>query len=72
MNQTLNPTADLTAHDRCDKCGAQAFHRAVLMAGELLFCAHHAREYATGLSQTALRVEDGSARINAKPSPAAY
>ena len=68
----LNPTAGLTAHDRCDKCGAQAFHRAVLLAGELLFCAHHGREYAERLSRTALRIEDGSDRINAKPSPAAY
>ena len=72
MNQTLNPTAELTAHDRCDKCGAQAFHRAVLVAGELLFCSHHARKYASTLSQVALRIDDGSARINSRPSPAAY
>jgi len=72
MNPTLTPVAELTAHDRCDRCGAQAFHRAVLLAGELLFCSHHAREYAAKLSQAALRVEDGSHRINTRPSPAAY
>jgi len=40
----------LTASDRCDRCGAQAFIRATLASGaELLFCAHHAREYESGL-----------------------
>lgn len=34
----------LSAHDRCDKCGAQAYVRAVLQSGgELLFCIHHSR-----------------------------
>ena len=35
----------LTAVDRCDRCGAQAYVRVVLGAsgGELLFCGHHAR-----------------------------
>jgi hypothetical protein len=36
----------LTAFDRCDRCGAQAFVRAVLPGGgELLFCRHHARKH---------------------------
>lgn len=36
---------ELNALDRCDRCGAQAYVRAVLEStgGELLFCAHHAR-----------------------------
>jgi hypothetical protein len=35
----------LNALDRCDRCGAQAYVRAVLetSGGELLFCGHHAR-----------------------------
>ena len=34
----------LTAMDRCDRCGAQAYVRALLPNGlELLFCAHHNR-----------------------------
>lgn len=35
-----------TAHDRCDRCGAQAYTMAVRddVAAELLFCAHHRRE----------------------------
>ena len=36
--------AALTRSDRCDRCGAQAFVRAILPSGgELLFCGHHAR-----------------------------
>ena len=44
MTQRLLAPSDLTAMDRCDRCGAQAFYRAVLVSGELLFCAHHGRE----------------------------
>ena len=41
---------ELTAADRCDRCGAAAKLRAVLPSGgELLFCGHHAREFESGL-----------------------
>jgi hypothetical protein len=61
-----------SASDRCDRCGAQAFMRAVLTSGDLLFCAHHGREYGDILAAKALVVEDASETINAKPSPSAY
>ncbi|NIL76812.1 hypothetical protein RhoFasB10_02941 [Rhodococcus sp. B10] len=36
----------LTAADRCDRCGAGARARVVLSTGgELLFCNHHAKEH---------------------------
>lgn len=72
MTQTLLAPAALTRADRCDRCGAQAFYRAVLATGELLFCAHHGRAYAQRLSEVALELQDGTAGINAAPSPAAY
>jgi hypothetical protein len=68
---TVAPHA-FTAHDRCDRCGAQAFLRAVLTSGDLLFCAHHGRAYGDALAAKALVVEDASELINAKPSPSAY
>ncbi len=34
-----------TPAERCDRCSAAAQVRALLPAGELLFCGHHAREY---------------------------
>lgn len=37
---------ELTAADRCDRCGAAAQVRAILPSGgELLFCGHHARKH---------------------------
>ena len=37
---------DLTAQDRCDRCGARAAHVAKKMSfSELLFCGHHIREH---------------------------
>lgn len=43
---------ELTAADRCDRCGAAAQVRAILRTGgELLFCGHHAREYETKLKE---------------------
>lgn len=47
-----------TTADRCDVCGAQAWVRAHLSSGPLLFCAHHARAYPAALEQ-ADRVDDG-------------
>lgn len=69
-DEALIPT--FTATERCDRCGAQAFVRAVLVAGDLLFCAHHGREYAGRLEGVALLIEDGTAAINTRPSPSAY
>jgi hypothetical protein len=48
----------LTAADRCDRCGARAYLRVALKAGELLFCAHHGREHLPRLSSVALSVQD--------------
>jgi hypothetical protein len=40
----------LTRFDRCDRCGAAAQLRVVLVSGgELLFCGHHARVHRTRL-----------------------
>ena len=72
MTQTLLAPADLTSLDRCDRCGAQAFYRAVLATGDLLFCAHHGRKHAARLAEVAVEVQDGTAAINTRPSPSAY
>jgi hypothetical protein len=53
----------LTAHDRCDSCGAQAYVRVTLPTGELLFCAHHGAKYKEKLAATALAWHDESARL---------
>lgn len=57
MTTALASPLELTALDRCDRCGAQARVRAVLPGGgDLLFCGHHARLHATALAQVALNV----------------
>lgn len=41
VSETIESVQRLSANDRCDVCGAQAYIRAILDSGELLFCAHH-------------------------------
>lgn len=55
--------AALTAIDRCDRCGAQAYLRVELAGGELLFCAHHAREHGEKIRQVALTVHDETHKL---------
>ena len=57
--------------DRCDRCGSQAFFRAIFANGELTFCCHHGRELMVPLQREAILVEDGTDLINSKPSPSA-
>ncbi len=65
MNATLAP--ELTAHDRCDRCGAQAYIRARLNGGgELLFCAHHGRQHLSKLRDHA-QIQDETQRLSASP-----
>jgi len=55
----------LSAVDRCDRCGAQAYVRVTLPAGsELLFCAHHGREYAPKLRELDAEILDESERLD--------
>ena len=68
MTATL-ATSPLTAADRCDRCGAQAYVRVVLASGgELLFCAHHGREHAPALSDAAATIQDQSDRLRETPA----
>lgn len=55
---------ELTAADRCDRCGAQAYLRVTLHAGELLFCAHHAKAHSDRIKQVALTVHDETDKLN--------
>jgi hypothetical protein len=64
-------TAALTAADRCDRCGAQAYLRVELQTGgELLFCAHHAREHGDKLREIAANVVDETHKLANSPSSA--
>lgn len=70
MTSTLAPS-ELTAADRCDRCGAQAYIRARLTTGgELLFCAHHGRAHLDKLKDIAVEIDDQSDRLSADETPA--
>ncbi|MGQ0467923.1 MAG: DUF7455 domain-containing protein [Sporichthyaceae bacterium] len=68
MVTTLLATKSLTAEDRCDRCGAQAYVRVVLGTGELLFCAHHGHRYEAKLREVAREFDDQSAQLSAPAS----
>jgi hypothetical protein len=64
-------TAALSAADRCDRCGAQAYLRVELQSGgELLFCAHHAREHGDKLKEIAANVIDETHKLSNTPASA--
>jgi hypothetical protein len=55
----------LTALDRCDRCGAQAYVRVTMAGGsELIFCAHHGREYGPKLAEMQASIIDESERLD--------
>ena len=65
MNATVMSDQQLTAADRCDRCGAQAYLRVTLASGgELLFCAHHARKHSDKLKLVALRIHDETDKLS--------
>ena len=62
MTATMEQT--MTAADRCDRCGAQAYIRARLTSGgELYFCAHHGRQHLPKLAGQASEIHDESDRL---------
>ena len=68
MKTAIAPGAALTAADRCDRCGAQAYLRVELSSGgELLFCAHHAREHEDKLREIAASIQDETGRLANTP-----
>ena len=70
VTTAVAPSAPLTAADRCDRCGAQAYLRVELQSGgELLFCAHHAREHGEKLREIAATVIDETHKLDRHPAP---
>ncbi len=70
MTTAVAPAASaLSAADRCDRCGAQAYLRVELVSGgELLFCAHHAREHSDALREVAASMTDETHRLASTPA----
>jgi hypothetical protein len=57
-------TRTLAATDGCDRCGAGPYVRVLLPSRlELLFCAHHYRQYAFALTKIAVEIRDETDRL---------
>ena len=71
MTTAVAPSSALSAADRCDRCGAQAYLRVELQSGgELLFCAHHAREHGDKLREIAAHMTDETDKLRDTPASA--
>jgi hypothetical protein len=67
MTTTLAPAGRwLSPADRCDRCGAAAYVLAVFRTGDLVFCAHHGRQYSATLAADAMLFYDESDRVLAE------
>ncbi len=55
----------MSALDRCDSCGAQAYVRVVLNDSELLFCGHHAKKHEPKLRPLAAVWHDETSKLHA-------
>lgn len=55
-----NPILEFTAHDRCDRCGSQAYSLAKHdeMSTDLLFCLHHRKQHVDALLDDGWEVID--------------
>lgn len=53
----------LTALDRCDACGAQAYVQTTLSTGPLLWCAHHYNKSETKLAGLLVELIDERWRL---------
>ncbi|HAA79596.1 MAG: hypothetical protein QNL53_03535 [Microbacteriaceae bacterium] len=59
----IDSVTALGALDVCDSCGAQAYVRATLTSGELLFCGHHAAKHRESLGDKVVNWHDETSRL---------
>ena len=71
MTSALASHPPLTAADRCDRCGAQAYIRVTMPSGgELLFCAHHGRAHEARLREVSHTFQDETELLHGTSSTA--
>lgn len=61
----------LTAHDRCDRCGAQAYAVALKDNLDLLFCNHHFTKHQDVLEEQGFVIIDQTYRLHQSVSATA-
>lgn len=70
MVMTDSVERTLTASDRCDACGAQAYYEVKLETGELFFCRHHFSKNEDALINVAIDIYDESDVLTEPKRPA--
>ena len=70
LTEQMTETEPLKVADRCDHggCQAQAFVRANLITGEILFCGHHFAKAEPVLVTQAMSIDDFRHLINERAS----
>lgn len=64
MEATIEaPPRTLTAQERCDRCGSQAYLAVEVGGVELLFCAHHAKKNIDKLTEVGTITLDETAKL---------
>ena len=63
QNVELDSPNQLSALDRCDSCGAEAYVRVTMASGQLYFCAHHAAKFKEKLFPSAIEWHDESSKL---------
>ena len=67
QNEETQKKSDLlTAHDRCDKCGAQAYVWVNGVNGDLVFCGHHFTKHEDKLRAYAFEIVDERYKLATK------
>lgn len=59
----------LTVHDRCNRCGEQAYIRAEFGQGRELLCPHHGRCYLAALESQVAKLHDKNHRLTCTADP---
>ena len=59
--------AVLTALDRCDSCGSQAYFMVIFERGDLIFCRHHFMKNEDALREHAYHIIDQSGMLEELP-----
>jgi hypothetical protein len=71
MTTAVAPSTPLSALDRCDRCGAQAYLRVDLGGGgDIKVCAPDAREHGDKLREIAVAVQDETDKLVDAPAAA--
>lgn len=67
VTEPAAPIVPISAHDRCDKCGSQAYVRFGMSGLDLLFCSHHSNKFEVKLTNDGFNIiQDERTLLNVK------